>query len=58
MKLMNVRDFVRGGYRTVTEEVVIMKNLEPVGIWTPIAPGQHISFLNGTEKTIRTKKTP
>jgi hypothetical protein len=58
MKLMTVRDFVRGGYRTVTEEVVIMRNLEPVGIWKPIMPGQRVSFLNGSEKRVRIKKSP
>lgn len=57
MKLMTVREFVRGGYRTVTEEVVIMKNLQPVGIWTPIAPGQRMSFTE-LEKRSRTRKAP
>ena len=50
MKLMTVRDFVRGGYKSVTEEVVIMRNLEPIGVWKPISDGK---LPNGEEKRSR-----
>lgn len=36
MKLVNIRSFVRGGYRTLTEQVTLIAGTEVLGTWTPV----------------------
>ena len=55
MKLMSVRDFVRGGYARVQEPILVMRNLQPLGTWTPYglreSPKQNFEELVAVKKT-------
>lgn len=33
---IGLREFLRGGYHTIKEPVVIMNRRKPVAIWTPV----------------------
>lgn len=35
MKTISVRDFLRGGYRTISEPVIVMNHSTPIGVWDP-----------------------
>ena len=35
MKLVNIRSFVRGGYRTETEPVQVLRGSVVIGTWVP-----------------------
>ncbi len=39
MKVMSVRDFLRGGYQDLTEMTLITNHGRPVGTWMPQTDG-------------------
>ena len=35
MKTIGIREFLRGGYKDLTEPIMVMSHNQPLGIWEP-----------------------
>lgn len=41
MKTIGVREFIKGGYKELTEPVLVMSHSKPIGVWDPTAVMPH-----------------
>jgi len=58
MKTMGIREFIRGGYKEITEPVLVMSNSTPLGVWDPTATMPHfVSSWSATANTTFTNAT-
>ena len=62
MKIMGVREFIRGGYKEITEPVLVMSNSTPLGVWDPTATMPHFvstwsNTVTNTSATFTTNAT-
>lgn len=52
-KTTNVRDFLRGGYRTAEEPTIVLSGSDIQGVWYPGRTGLTVSFTtNGSQQRV------